>query len=173
MCTPWPILHALPRVADLARSGRRRLLPCCGAHVRAGAPCWGPCAAHLIVAQGAVSRASSDVSWYLPRPCRACLAIQPSVQAAPRYRPYRARANGVVAYFGRIVVAPSCIAQPYRGLVPLLCHDTMHCIVTQAGKIGSSPFQLQKLFFFFHSLFFFILFHLLEDPKKKKLYIYI
>ena len=52
---------------------------------------------------------------------------------------------------------------PCRGLVPLLCHDTMHCIMTHAGKMGSSPFQHLHCFFFFT---FFFPFDLLEDHKK-------
>ena len=45
-----------------------------------------------------------------------------------------------------------------------LCHDTMHCIVTKAGKWAIAHPAASYTFFFF--FFFFILFHLLEDHKK-------
>ena len=129
------------------------------APTRSGAPCRGPCAAHRIVAQDAMLRASSVVSWCLPRPCRACLAIQPSGQAAPRYRPYRARANRVVAYFGRIVVAPACIARPYRGLVPLLSRNFFFSLsflfhfVSPTGR----PKKKNYIYIYIYINFFFIL----------------
>ena len=34
-----------------------------------------------------------------------------------------------------------------------LCHDTIYCIVTQTGKMGSSPFQPLLLIFFFTHFF--------------------
>ena len=59
---------------------------------------------------------------------------------------------------------------PYRGPccapVSLAYHDTIHCIVTQSWKMGSSS-AFQQKFFFFH------LFQLLQDPKKNYIYIYI
>ena len=75
-------------------------------------------------------------------------------------------ARRVVAFVGRIAGPP----QPYhRALLracALACHDTIHCIVTQGWKMGSSPSS-------FPAQFFFSLFQVLQDhKKKKKLYIY-
>ena len=47
----------------------------------------------------------------------------------------------------------------------LMCHDTMHCIVTKAGKWAKAHLTTRKIFFFFTS-FFFSFVHLLEDHKK-------
>ena len=123
------------------------------------------------------------VSWRLPRPCRACLAIQPS--SWPRARtllhalcaqagrvmvsPCRVMASlgRVVACLSGIVAAPACTARPYPGMVPLLCHDTMHCIITQPGKMGSSPFQLLHCFFFFFTQIFFFIPATGKPPKNK------
>ena len=81
-----------------------------------------------------------------------------------RRRPLSA-AGHVVACLGGIAGPP----RPYRmacyaplRTCALACHDTIHCIVTQGRKMGSSPSSFPALFFFFH------LFHLLEDHKKKK-----
>ena len=115
--------------------------------------------------------APCTVSWCLPRPCRACLAIQPSGQAAhASCRPYREQADRVVACLGCIVAALACTARPYRGLMSLLCHDTMHCIVTQARKMGNSPFQFLHCFFFHSNFFSFIP---ATGRPKKIIYIYI
>ena len=166
----------LRRVAGLALPCRRLgpavpLCPLTHWHAVSQAVCCTPCrasyrrtgrhVAHRIVAQGAVSRAYSAVSWSLPRPCRACLVIQPGSQA-PRVAADRISSGSAMSWpvSTFIVAALACTSRSYRGLVPLLCHDTMHCIVTQAGKkMGSSPFQL---------LHFFFPFDLLEDYQKKK-----
>ena len=58
------------------------------------------------------------------------------------------------------VVSP-CLRPSHAS--PALCHDTIHCIVTQ---MGSSPFPVSFLHIFFSHLFFFS-FQLLENHPKK------
>ena len=53
----------------------------------------------------------------------------------------------------------------------LLCHDTMHCIVTKAGKWVVAHLAARKIIFFSHNLFF-SFFQLLEDHKKNILYFF-
>ena len=50
-----------------------------------------------------------------------------------------------------------------------LCHDTLHCIVTQDRQMGSSPSNclLSRFFIFIFHSFFSLFVHLLEDQKKK------
>ena len=50
----------------------------------------------------------------------------------------------------------------------LACHDTIHCIVTQGWKMGSSPSNFPALFFFFHIIFFTFVPPTKRPPKKKK-----
>ena len=158
----------------------------------AWAPCHRPCAARRvarrIVELGVVSRTSSVVSWrslrYIvaPPPAVSRLSCDTTQRLALRAHTVERPCAGagrvvaspdrIVACLGHIVATPACTARLYCGLVPLLCHDTMHCIVTQARKMGSSPFQHQKLFFFFTHIFFSLFVHLLEDPQKKYLFIY-
>ena len=81
-------------------------------------------------------------------------SARPRMRAAAR--PY-ARACRIVALPGRIARLYHKHARPYRGpycmpspASPTLCHNTIHCIVTQ---MGSSPFRCQKNIFFFSSFF--------------------
>ena len=60
----------------------------------------------------------------------------------PSHRPYR---GPVRSCPGRIVGVD---ATPY-----LLCHDTMHCIVTKAGKWEEAHPTARKIFFFSHHFF--------------------
>ena len=61
--------------------------------------------------------------------------------------------------------------RPYRGVMPLPCHDTICCIVTKAGKWAVAHPAARKPFFFFFSLI--IFFSFVPAIVRPQIYIYI
>ena len=113
------------------------------AHARCCASCrslLGHVKRHPVVSQGSIARLLDRVA----APALLCCGLScdtPSSQAMrTRCRPCRRASR---PYRGRCW---SCrgrglaVSWPLQLLSTALCHDTIHCITTRAGKMGSSPF---------------------------------
>ena len=175
--------RTLRRVAGLALPCRRLgpavpLRPRTHWHAVSQAVCCTPCrasyrragrhVAHRIVAQGAMSRAYSAVSWpsrrriMAPPPAVPRLSRDTTRQPSPSRccRPYLERVGHVVAcldlYRGRPSMHLPVVSWPGAPAV-----SRYNALYRDSGwkKMGSSPFQL---------LHFFFPFDLLEDYQKKK-----
>ena len=162
--------------------------PCRRAPARATGP--------RVAASPTVSRAQPAVSWpcrnlsrdITQRPSRPPVTIRPFVL---RHNPPAARPSHACRLPLR--PGPSCrrasrpcrrpSPRPYRGPIRscpsrivgvaatpfLLCHDTMHCIVTNAWKWAIAHPIARKIFFFSHH-FFFHLFTYWKTTKKKYIF---
>ena len=91
---------------------------------------------------------------HVVRPCARALPHASRV-GLPCRRPYRCPTMpccGLIRpYRGTSPTRPLCAVLPHQAL----CHDTLHCIVTQHRQTGSSPsnYLLRRFFF---SFFFFV-----------------
>ena len=127
---PWRVVSQ-PKVAPLSHDTKFVSRPSPGQAMHA-AHCCTPCA-HADHIVGHIVASSGRVMVCLGR-IVACL-------------------GRIVACLGRIVAkSPTRLLHavlPHQAL----CHDTLHCIVTQHRKMGSSPFNCLLSIFFFHHFF--------------------
>ena len=128
----------------------------CSAHCAPCRACYRACRSSMrrIVARCCVVSQRSVVVLYHDTKHR--IATHLASQAPRSRRPIVSRAW--LAISQPYCMPQHALAQPYCALAPLLCHDTICCIVTKTGKwTVAHPVACNPFFF----LFFFFLFQLL------------
>ena len=141
----WAVSRLWPAVSLSCRKCVvRRTLPCRSS----------PRSRYKFVSQQATCRVSCRAYHVPTRPCRsACTTVSWPVLRHTQ-RPGYARALPAVSQGLSAVSWPLlAVSWPLQLCPAALCHDTIHCIVTQ---MGSNPSSLCFFFFFSLTFFFFI-----------------